>query len=164
MSNSILSYTEPLKIIHVRHRKVWNVKRKKSHTCGIHMLSFFLHTLLKLSATQHTRWWGRRVATAAEDEEKKKKSCFWNPSYRISSAVCSVCWAEENGESGVFLWHTPVEESEAAAKQKWQRRFGIRVSSCTQLAAEEEKGKRGRRGCVPVGRGQLAERRPRGPG
>lgn len=93
-SNSILSYTEPLKIIHVRHRKVWNVKRKKSHTCGIHMLSFFLHTLLKLSATQHTRWWGQRVATAAEDEEKKKKIMFLKSliSHFIGSLLRVLSW------------------------------------------------------------------------
>lgn len=48
-----------------------------------------------------------------------------------------MCWAEEKGESG-FLWHTPVEESETAAKQKWQQQFGIRVSSCTQRKRKEE--------------------------
>lgn len=112
----------------------------------------------ELSAMQHTRWWGQVVATAAEDE--KKSSCSWNASYRISSAVRSMCWAEENGESG-FLWHTPVEESEAAAKQKWQQRFGIRVSSCTQRAAEKEKGKGGGGASR---QGQLVVRWPRGLG
>lgn len=59
----------------------------------------------------------------------------------------------------IFFFHgaPPVEESETAAKQKWQQQFGIRVSSRT-LGKRERK--RGKDECVPVGRGQLVERQP----
>lgn len=60
------------------------------------------------------------MATAAEDDKKiiKKNHVFEIPhiAFHRQSAPCVELKKIEKVE--FFLWHTPVEESEAAAKQK----------------------------------------------
>lgn len=81
------------KTVHVRHRKV------KTHTCGIYILSVLKLALLILSAVQHSKVVrGQSVA-----KKRKRKSYSRDPSYRIPSAACFMCWADRNGESGFFM-------------------------------------------------------------
>lgn len=96
------------KTVHVRHRKV------KTHTCGIYILSVLKLALLILSAVQHSKVVrGQSVAKV----EEKENLILEIPHIAFHQQPASCVGLTEMEKVG-FLWRTPVEESQAAAKQK----------------------------------------------
>lgn len=154
-------------IYSILYTHTWKPSVRRSGICEIMQVQIKIKSCLNRSGSSFCAliccsWWDSWGGGECGIKQKKWQ-VFVIPSYHISLTVCRMHCTGENWEN-VFLslyfflyGAPPVEESETAAKQKWQQQFGIRVSSRT-LGKRERK--RGKDECVPVGRGQLVERQP----